>query len=231
MQCSRQGGFLAPKTIQNEFATLFEWLRGNNLARDNVMAKPKRPRRVVYDAPRHLTVEEYLRLKAQIKNQKLSDYVDFYLLTGIRRADGLRVTSENFDFEQMIATLPQQKQGNTKQLPISADLNDVVMRMIQRVGNGNPLVQLHVSRLTGYFAHARDKAGLPRSITFHSLRHTFFSWLAAAGVDLKSIQELSGHKSLKSTDIYLHPHNPNKRSAVEKLVLPRAGARWFHQPG
>ena len=66
---------------------------------------------MVYDAPRHLSVDEYVKLKAAIKNPKFGDIVDFYLLTGIRREDGKRVTSENFDFESMLVTLPQHKQA------------------------------------------------------------------------------------------------------------------------
>ncbi len=96
--------------------------------------------------------------------------------------------------------------------------------MIQRVGPGQPLVQLHPSRLTDNFRAARKRADLPSSLTFHSLRHSFASWLAALGTDFKTLRELIGHRSGEATQIYVHGFNPIRRSAIEKLHLPRTAA-------
>jgi integrase/recombinase XerD len=74
------------------------------------------------------------------------------------------------------------------------------------------------------FRNARKRAELPSSLTFHSLRHSFASWLAALGTDFKTLQELIGHSSGEATQIYVHAFNPNKRSAIEKLQLPRMAA-------
>lgn len=64
------------------------------------------------------------------------------------------------------------------------------------------------------------KAELPRNITPHSLRHTYTSLMAEAGVELAAIQQLLGHKNDNTTKmIYLHVTNPKKRSAVEKLDM------------
>jgi integrase len=217
-------GFLAPKSLRNEVFTLvnvFAWAAERDLLLENPMRKVSKPRRVVYDAPRALTYDEYLRLKEAITNEKFSDVVDFYLLTGIRRSDGLTLTAENFDLVQMTATFAQHKTGTHKVVPIGPELAAVVRRMVERAGPGQPLIQLHPSRLTDNFRAARTRAGLPASLTFHSLRHTFASWLAALGTDFKTLQALIGHSSGQATEIYLHAFDPNKRSAIEKLTLPR----------
>jgi integrase len=52
---------------------------------------------------------------------------------------------------------------------------------------------------------------------FHDCRHTFGTRLGMAGVDLRTIQELMGHKDIKMTMRYSHPTPEHKRRAVEIL--------------
>jgi site-specific recombinase XerD len=79
--------------------------------------------------------------------------------------------------------------------------------------NSNPL--------TGnrhWFSDAAEKAGV-KDFTWHCLRHTFGSRLAARGVDLRKIQELMGHKTLAVTVRYTHLSQPDLLAAVEQPDL------------
>lgn len=60
------------------------------------------------------------------------------------------------------------------------------------------------------------KAGL-REIGWHGLRHSFASQLVMAGVSLKTVQELLGHKSIKTTMVYAHLAPVVKNEAVALL--------------
>jgi integrase len=150
------------------------------------------------------------------------DYLDLYLLTGLRRSDGLLVTSDNFNFEERTATFYQGKTQRHKTLPLTNDLSQVAQRLIDKVGLGQPFVTVDADTLTKSFGKARLRAGLPGAITFHSLRRSFASWLAQAGVDFKTLQSLTGHLSAEALQIYVHTFDPNRRSAIERLQLPKA---------
>lgn len=64
---------------------------------------------------------------------------------------------------------------------------------------------------------AKVKYGRGRGITFHALRHTGASRMIAAGVDLRTVQELGGWSSLRMLTRYLHPTAAQQRAAVEAV--------------
>ena len=63
------------------------------------------------------------------------------------------------------------------------------------------------------------KAGINAKLNFHSLRHTFDSWLIQNGVSIYEVSKLLGHSNLKVTVIYAHLSSEELRTAVETLTL------------
>jgi integrase/recombinase XerD len=62
-----------------------------------------------------------------------------------------------------------------------------------------------------------QKAGLPVKATCHTLRHSFATDLLQSGADLRSVQELLGHKNISTTQIYTHITNPRLREIHQKF--------------
>jgi site-specific recombinase XerD len=75
-----------------------------------------------------------------------------------------------------------------------------------------------------WFGRACEEAKIA-GVTWHTLRHTFASRLVMAGVGLKEVQELMGHKTITMTARYAHLAPAHKLKALEKLVTRRRPSR------
>lgn len=83
---------------------------------------------------------------------------------------------------------------------------------------GNPL---KTSAIRSVFKRALELAGLDPSLSPHAMRHSFASDLLVGGADLRSVQELLGHASLSTTQIYTHL-SPDHLKDVQQRAHPRA---------
>lgn len=83
---------------------------------------------------------------------------------------------------------------------------------------GNPL---NTSAIRKIFKQALELAGLDPSLSPHAMRHSFASDLLVGGADLRSVQELLGHSSLSTTQIYTHL-SPDHLKQVQQQAHPRA---------
>lgn len=82
---------------------------------------------------------------------------------------------------------------------------------------GRPMSRIEIWRLTKKYA---ARAGMPRNLTVHTLRHCFATHLLAGGADLRSIQEMLGHVDIATTQIYTHVDQERLRG-IHKKYHPR----------
>lgn len=83
---------------------------------------------------------------------------------------------------------------------------------------GRPMGRIEIWRLIKKYA---IRAGMPKSLTVHTLRHCFATHLLAGGADLRSVQEMLGHVDIATTQIYTHVDQERLRS-IHKKFHPRA---------
>ena len=86
---------------------------------------------------------------------------------------------------------------------------------------------LRKRQIQSRFVRYRDRAGLPRHLTCHSLRHAIATHLLDAGVNLEFVQDHLGHQSIRSTSIYARITDRHRVAVFREL----ARSPWIVQPG
>ncbi|MBI4898541.1 MAG: tyrosine recombinase XerC [Actinobacteria bacterium] len=233
-------GGLAPSSLARKiasirtfYATLVE--RGEadqNLA--ELLTTPRQPR----DLPRILSKSEAARLLEGIPKStplELRDRAMFELAyaCGLRAAEliGLTLKSVDLDEEQVRV---EGKGGRTRMVPVgelaAAAVRDYLDRGRPRLEadrtastlfltkSGKPLQPSDVRRrLQG----SLRRAGVAAGISPHALRHSFATHLLNGGADLRSVQELLGHRSISATQIYTRVESQRLRAQYGR-AHPRA---------
>jgi len=113
----------------------------------------------------------------------------------------------------------QQKTRDMVTIPLNtAALSLIADAIIHPVGaKVFPLLSASKTEPSQYFRDWEKKAKIYFHIGWHTARHTFAVQLLIAGTDIYTVSKLLGHKSIKTTEVYLRAVDPMKRAAVEKL--------------
>lgn len=143
------------------------------------------------------------------------------LHTGMRKSEILTLTWDNLDLKHNFILLDVTKNGERREIPINDTLKATLQGLTRRLdipfvfcnpATGKP----YQKDLKKSFHTALKKAGI-RDFKFHDTRHTFASQLVMSGVDITSVKELLGHKSLTMTLRYAHLAPAHKVKAVKIL--------------
>jgi integrase len=168
---------------------------------------------------RWLRPEEAERLLAACEasqNKALADLVAFTLHTGLRQSEVLGLTWARVDRATGLIHLDKTKNGDARTVALDEVADDVLAR------RGSPGIAGYVFGSSNWnsFRSAWETAvrvARLDDVRFHTLRHTFASWLVQSGVNLQEIQRLLGHRSLAMTLRYGHLAPESQRLAVAKL--------------
>jgi integrase len=208
---------VSPATVNRELATLKSMFNKAilwNEYDDNPVRKVKllkeNNKRI-----RYLEKEEIARLLDACAPH-LKPIVTVALYTGMRRSEIFSLKWQNIDIKNNVIYLLDTKNGERREVMMNETVKKTLIAVSKHPesayvfcrADGKPYTDVKKS-----FHTALKKCGII-SFRFHDLRHTFASQLVMNGVDLKTVQELLGHKSIEMTMRYAHLSPTHKKRAV-----------------
>jgi len=145
-----------------------------------------------------------------------------FLYTGMRKDELRNLEWSDIDFENRLIRIQvkdfwEPKNGISRNIPMNDELYNVLKKIDRKstwvfeTAGGN-----QVRHLRRDLIRVCDKLGI-KDENLHTFRHTFASHLVMAGDDLPTVQELLGHKDIKTTMIYAHLAPEHLKHAVKKL--------------
>jgi len=183
---------------------------------------PKRVKKL----PLVLSQQEVLALLQAATNLKHHTILATIYATGLRVSEAANLLVSDIDSDRQLIAVRQGKGRKDRFVLLSPKLLELLRRYWKAY---RPAPYLFPGDIPGrpissdgieYLCHkAATAAKLSKPVTPHSLRHSFATHLLEAGTDLRTIQLLLGHNSLRTTAIYLHVSNLALRSTTSPLDL------------
>lgn len=211
---------VGPAIINKEFSMLrhmFNYAVKLGYAAENPVVKvgllPEPKPRV-----RFLTPEEFKMLMDAAPTH-LKPIILLAVHTGLRKTELLSLKWENVDFKREVIVVENTKNRERRTIP----LNSVALEVLEKLPKKSDYI-FPSKKGRGYidvkksFRNAVKRAGI-KNVHFHDLRHTFASYLVMSGVDLRTVQELLGHKSLRMVARYSHLSQEHLKKSVKNLEI------------
>ena len=202
----------------NSIKFYYEKVLGNPVEKYFV-PRPRKEKKL----PQVLSEEEVTKILKQIKNLKHKCIIYLIYSAGLRLTEAvhLRISDIQSDRKQIFISSAK---GNKDRYVILADTILELLREYYKIYKprkwlfeSRPEIQYSKRKIQRVLKSAVEKAGIKKLATIHTLRHSFATHLLEHGTDLRYIQELLGHKSSKTTEIYTHVTHTAKNKIVSPL--------------
>ncbi len=222
---------LSPQTVKHCLSLIrriiykyVEWKKLDILTPSFRGVMPKFDNRSV----RYLTKSEFIRLSQHLskieENENWKHIAIFAVNTGLRRSEIFNIKVSDVNFHDRFLFVRDTKSKTNRTIP----LNDIVIDLLSNIPIPDN-AYIFIKKNPKIFSRAVKESGLNNNITdrrnkvvFHTLRHTFASWLVQEGVPLSVVSELLGHSNINQTMRYAHLAPSQHRSAVD-LIRQKLG--------
>jgi integrase len=207
---------------QINISAAFNWAIPQGYLLENPCRSVKKVR-IPQKLPLFYSQEDFEKLLAVIDNEDIKDMAIFAVNTGMRQMELIKLQWNQINLVDKIVILDNQhhvtKGKRVRTIPLNANAFQVLRNRAASSSrvflyNGQPMSQDFISHK---FAEYVDRADINNKLNFHSLRHTFASWLVQAGVSIYEVSKLLGHSDIKTTQIYAHLRGDDLRRAVDLL--------------
>jgi integrase len=175
--------------------------------------------------PNFFSKEDFKKLLETIDDKPFKFLVEIAINTGLRQMELITLQWDQVDFKDRLITLNNRNhitKGkklrsiplNLKALQILSELELSRTNELVFTRDGNKLTQDYVSKK---FKKYIKETKINPQLNFHSLRHTFASWLVQRGVGIYQVSKLLGHVDIKTTQIYAHVRAEDLRESINVL--------------
>jgi integrase/recombinase XerD len=214
----------------NQIVCALRFFYAKTLKRPLLLSDIPFPRKV-QQLPLILSPEEVARILTAPEHLKSRALLMTIYAAGLRRSEVARLRVCDIDSARMTITVHQGKGNRDRVVMLSPVLLDTLRQYWRHqkpkewlFPGRNPDQPISVNDIFMVFHNAVRRAGISKKVCPHSLRHSFATHLLESGTDLRTIQILLGHRSLKTTSRYLHVSQQHVRataSPLDRLNLTR----------
>jgi integrase/recombinase XerD len=208
-------------TYQGQFVNALKLFYGrlNNCKIDiKLLERPNKP----HSLPKVVSEEDIASIISAIDNLKHKCMISLIYSSGLRRGELLNMELTDIDSNRMIINIRQGKGMKDRIVPLSEKILTLLRiyfleyKPKKYLFEGQYGDKYSERSINLVLKNAVEKAGIKKHISLHMLRHSYATHLLEAGTNLRIIQELLGHKSPKTTQIYTHV----SRDQIGKVQSP-----------
>jgi integrase/recombinase XerD len=191
----------------------------NKKLNPELVHRPKRPKLL----PNVLSKEEVKMILNAHGNIKHKAMLSLIYSCGLRRSELLNLKLSDIDSKRGLVIIKQSKGRKDRVAPLSAkilellrDYYNVYKPQYWLFEGQDKTSQYDEKSLASVLKQALAKSGIQKPVSLHWLRHSYATHLLENGTDLRYIQEILGHSSSRTTEIYTHVSNKN----IQRITSP-----------
>ena len=192
--------------VVNAIKLFFKQVQGATISTVEIH-RPKK----AHTLPNVLSKDEIKQLLTASENLKHKAMLSLIYSCGLRRGEMLKLKPQHVDSKRGVLIIKDAKGKKDRIAPLPAMMIELLRNYFKEY---RPAIYLFEGQTKGepyserslnlVFKHAVEKSRLKKPATLHWLRHSYATHLLEAGTDLRYIQELLGHNSSRTTEIYTH---------------------------
>jgi integrase/recombinase XerD len=185
---------------------IFYDLQGGRSINSSVFERPRRSRSL----PKVFSKDEVMQIFNATKNGKHKLILWMVYSCGLRRSEVVNIRLTDLDTERGTLHIREGKGKVDRMVPISPKIWEKIRSYIKSYKPSEYLFEgqgggkYSVESVYNVFKKSLRSAGIGKEVGIHSLRHSYATHLHEGGLDIRFIQELLGHKSTRTTEIYTH---------------------------